>query len=108
MSNKNSISIFERVIIMLFGVAVVLLGLYPLSREYDGIDGFIKSKAQRFSDLFKEVDNKLDRARLSEERNAPRSTKKAFVDDVSKKKEVDKIDNKDRQELDSLIDKVWQ
>lgn len=106
MSHKNSISIFERVIIMLFGVGVVLLGLSPLTKEYGSIRSFLESKSNKLSSVFENLNSTVSRSRLSDNGDANKNEKKAAISDHSKKKT--ELDNKDRKELDTLIDNVWK
>ena len=101
---KDDVNLFERFLIMMFGLAVVLIGLYPLSRQYGGVREFFQEKAKKISSLYNDTERGLSRARLNDKSNSTSYNKK-----VSQEKAPnDKLTNKDREELDSLIDKVWQ
>lgn len=107
MANNEDVSLFERFIIMMFGLGVVLVGLYPLSRQYGGVREFLKEKTSKVFSSYNQFEKSVGRARLSDDSEKPRTEKKAIVVEENRKPK-DKITNKDREELDKLIDKVWQ
>ena len=106
MAKKDDISIFERIIIMMFGIGVVLAGLYPLTRQYGGIREFVKSKTARFEKIVRGIETEVNRAQLAD----PKKVKK--IEETEKKsvinKSGDNLDNKDRKELDGLIENIWK
>ena len=66
MAKRNDVGLFERLIVILFGIGVVLAGLYPLSRQYGGISKFIKEKSSNLGGYYSNFESSLSRARLSE------------------------------------------
>jgi len=51
-NNKKDGGLFERFLIMMFGLAIVLLGAYPLSREYGGIRKYLASKGDQLARFY--------------------------------------------------------
>jgi hypothetical protein len=59
MAKKDEINLFERFLIMSFGVGVVLAGLYPLTRQYGGVENFIKAKTQKASKIYDNLEKSI-------------------------------------------------
>jgi hypothetical protein len=105
MAKKEDVSLFERLIVMMFGVGVVMAGLYPLTRQYGGIREFVKSKSASAVNVLNKIEAEVNRAQLADPQKANK------VDSIDRKVSVskgDKLDNKDRKELDGLIDNIWK
>lgn len=104
--------LFGRFLIILFGLGVVLLGAYPLTREYGGVSNYVSIKADQFNDFIGSIDSGLSgggernkRARLSPERTKTKanSLPPAKTLEVGSGEPMGKVSKDERKKLDDLI-----
>jgi hypothetical protein len=105
-------TLFERFMIIIFGSAIVLLGAYPLSREYGGVMNYVSHTLTRLSSYIdsSEVSSSSKRGRLdaprTDDTRKTRSETSSIRKDTSNSKPLDDLSTDDRRELDSLIQSV--
>lgn len=107
----NDGGLFERFLIIIFGAAIVLLGAYPLTREYGGVTNYLHSKGRQLSSYLDQKDGATTRrgqlssslppAQKSRVQDPKRNNKKS-VD----QKPMDELTVDDRKELDTLLQSV--
>jgi hypothetical protein len=108
---NNDGGLFERFLIIIFGAAIVLLGAYPLTREYGGVTNYLQSKGSQLSSyLDQKGDGTTRRGQLSS--GLPPAQKKR-VSDLNRntkrtvdEKPMDDLTVDDRKELDNLLQSV--
>jgi hypothetical protein len=101
-------SLFERFMIIVFGAAIVLLGAYPLSREYGGVRNYISAKLAQVGSYIDSDASTAKRGRLgtAEKPAAPSRSKDRSSASSPNQKPMDDLSNDDRKQLDSLIQSV--
>lgn len=102
MGKKPEASLFERFIIMLMGLGVLLVGASPLTKEHGGIFKYLKSKGIEVGGLESYIDSASKRARLKYKEVVAESVKV----DRREEKSLDAITKNDKEELDKLLDEV--
>ncbi len=102
MGKKPEASLFERFIIMLMGLGVMLVGVSPLAKEHGGIFKYLKSKGIEVGGLESYIDSTSKRARLKYKEVVAESVKV----DKREEKALDAITKKDKEELNKLLDDV--
>lgn len=110
MGKKAEASLFERFVIMLMGLGVLLVGAYPLTRQHGGVFKYLKSKGLEVGGIESYLDNASKRARLKykeikDESHKVESTKVQHSKKVPEKS-LDSISGDDREDLNKLLDKV--
>jgi hypothetical protein len=110
---SNDGGLLERFLIIMFGAAIVLLGAYPLTREYGGIRNYLSSKGSQLASYFERTGDSTTRypttgrGRLSD--NLPPAQRKRLpgqqqnTKNSSNEKPMDDLTVDDRKELDSLL-----
>jgi hypothetical protein len=104
---NNDGSLFERFMIIIFASSIVLLGAYPLSREYGGVRNYVSAKVDQVSNYLKngegkggegkvivrEENSKSQRARLKEPSSATSSNSKDSKTENSKEQGISNLLN---------------
>lgn len=104
MAKGSEASLFERFVIMVMGLGVVLVGAYPLTRANGGVLKYLKSKGVEIKPIEDFLDTTSKRARLKYEEIKNQTEKSPSQH--KKAKEVDSLSNNDKEELDSLLNEV--
>ena len=111
--NKEESSLGSRLLVIAFICGLAFLWLWPIHEKHGDVLGYLKNEAKKFVNLPTSDYLKQMRARLaSPELDKPGTPEapRIIVEDTTEKpgknvKQMDKITNKDREELDSLINK---
>jgi len=106
--------LFGRFLIILFGLGVVLLGAYPLTREYGGVSNYVSIKADQLNDFIGSIDTSSagregsKRAQLSTESSKSRSSglPPAKTQELGRGEPMGKVSKDERKKLDDLINTV--
>lgn len=107
MGNGSEASLFERFVIMIMGLGVMLVGAYPLTKSSGGVLKYLKSKGVEVQPIENFLDKASKRARLKYQEIKDDSAKSSnHRKSNMKSNEIDKISNDDKEELDSLLNEV--
>ncbi len=101
-------SLFERFMIIIFGVSLVLLGAYPLGREYGGVGNYVSTKIEQlrtYAGSLNAESLRVPSETSSKGRNTTTS-KKTPEKRTASQKPVDDTSGEKRGQLDSLIQSV--
>lgn len=119
MAGKNSI--FHYCIIILFSAGIVLIGVHDVNRSFSTSEASSQVRARQLFDELRGSGGLTVRGSLAREA-APREAsskgeKSTFFEmlvgegrssDGKQEKRLDTLEKKDREQLDSLVDSVWQ
>lgn len=107
MGKGSEASLFERFVIMIMGLGVMLVGAYPLTKSNGGVLKYLKSKGIEVQPLEKFLDSTSKRARLKYQEIKDESEKSAsHRKSLAKENELDSLTKDDKKDLDSLLDDV--
>lgn len=92
-----------RLLIILYALGIVIVGAYPLQREYGGVWEFISKEYESLTEKYSV--HRRSRARLNEPEVKRLSWPDAQTSDrsITKDKDLDRLTKKDRSELNDLI-----
>ena len=111
MGKKAEASLFERFVIMLMGLGVLLVGAYPLTRQHGGLFKYLKTKGIDVGGIESYLDSASRRARLKykeiKDDSVKLESKKVERNPIKKEeKSIDSMSGDDREDLNKLLDKV--
>lgn len=101
MSQKAGIG--ARILIILYGAALVALGMYPIQREYGSMSAFLKRQFAAVMPNGSLEDLKVKRPLPTGAEKRKLKAARARLIDPDDQKEMDRLTQSDRLQLDNLL-----
>jgi len=102
-SKKKQAGLFSRLIVILFALAMVVLGSETLQKEYGGVMNYLKVQSRALASQVRKVPSELEEAPITTLDVAPAGKRIGVETPAAAKPKLDGLGDQDRQQLDQLL-----